>query len=106
MSWVTAAEYTAAEPDPLRPHARRIVDHMNDDHADALVLFCRVLADRPGTARARMVGVDRYGFAVLAADGPDADEVAVRLRFDAPVDTPDAARAAMVELVRRARSAG
>jgi len=106
MSWVTADAYTAAEPDPLRPHAERIVEHMNDDHADALVLFCRVLAGRPETTRARMVGVDRYGFAVLAADGPDADETAVRLRFDAVVDTPDAARAAMVELVRRARAGG
>jgi hypothetical protein len=52
-----------------------------------------------------MVGVDRYGFAVLAADSPDGDEVAVRLRFDAPVDTPDAVRKAMVDLLRRARAA-
>ena len=106
MSWVSAAEYTAAEPDPLRPHAGRIIEHMNDDHADALVLFCRVLADRPDTARARMVGVDRYGFAVLAADGPDADEVAVRLHFDAPMDTADAVRKAMIDLLGRARAAG
>lgn len=104
MSWVTAEDYTAAEPDPLRPHAARIIEHMNDDHADSLVLFCRVYGGRPGTTRARMVGVDRYGFAVLAADGPDADEVAVRLRFDAVTDTPDAARKAMVDLVRKARA--
>lgn len=106
MSWVDAAEYTAAEPDPLRPHADRIIEHMNDDHADALALFCRVLADRPGTAAAEMVGVDRYGFAVLAADGPDGDRVAVRLRFDAPTDTADGVRQAMIELLRRARAAG
>jgi heme iron utilization protein len=106
MSWVGAEEYTAAEPDPLRPHAERIVEHMNDDHADALVLFCRVFGGRPGTARARMVGVDRYGFAVLAADGPDADEVAVRLRFDEPTGTADGVRKAMIELLRRARAAG
>ena len=105
MSWVTAEEYTAAEPDPLRPHAARIIEHMNDDHADALVMYCKVFADRPNTVQARMVGVDRYGFAVLAADRPDGDEVAVRLRFDSPVDTPDAVRKAMVELLRRARSA-
>jgi putative heme iron utilization protein len=104
MSWVTAADYADAEPDPLRPHAARIVEHMNDDHADSLVLFCRVFGGRPETSRARMVGVDRYGFAVLAADGPDADEVAVRLRFDALTDTPDAARKAMVDLVRKARA--
>jgi putative heme iron utilization protein len=102
---VTAAELTAAEPDPLRPDAERIIEHMNDDHADALVLFGKVLADRPDTTRARLIGGDRYGFAVLAADGPDADEVAVRLHFDVPTDTADAARKAMVELVRRPRAA-
>ncbi len=105
MSWVTAGEYTAAEPDPLRPHAGRIIEHMNDDHAEALVLFCRVFGDRPGTAVAEMVGVDRYGFAVLAADDPDGDRVAVRLRFDEPTDTADGVRQAMIALLRRARAA-
>jgi len=106
MSWVTAEEYTAAEPDPLRPHAERIIEHMNDDHAEALVSFCRVFGDRPGTAVAEMVGVDRYGFAVLAADAPDGDRVAVRFRFDEPTDTADGVRQAMIGLLRRARAAG
>jgi heme iron utilization protein len=105
MSWVSAEDYTAAEPDPLRPHARRIVDHMNDDHADALVLFCQVFGGRPDTVEARMVGVDRYGFAVLARDEPGGEETAVRLPFDDRTDSPEAARAAMVALVRRARAA-
>jgi putative heme iron utilization protein len=104
MSWVDAASYAEAEPDPLRQHAERIIAHMNDDHADALVLFCRKFADRPGAAQARMVGVDRYGFAVLAADEPDGQETAVRLPFDEPTDTPDAVRKAMIELLRRART--
>ena len=80
---------------------------MNDDHAGALVLFCRVLAGHPETGRARMVRVDRYGFDVLAApaeDGPDGPgKTSVRLVFDPPCDTPDAVRAAMVALVRTAR---
>jgi putative heme iron utilization protein len=104
MSWVDAASYAAAEPDPLHAHTERIISHMNDDHADALVLFCRRFAERPGTAVARMIGVDRYGFAVLASDEPGGAETAVRLAFDEPTDTPDAVRKAMVELLRRARS--
>jgi heme iron utilization protein len=104
MSWVGADDYAAAEPDPLRPHAERIIAHMNDDHADALVRFCRVFGERPDTATARMVGVDRYGFAVLAADRPGGDEVAVRLRFDAQTDTPDGVRKAMIDLLHRARA--
>ncbi|GAA0897084.1 HugZ family protein [Pseudonocardia zijingensis] len=105
MSWVDAASYTEAEPDPLRPHADRILAHMNDDHADSLVLFCRRFAGRPDTVEARMVAVDRYGFAVLAADEPGGETTAVRLPFDERTDTPDTVRQAMIELVRKARAA-
>jgi heme iron utilization protein len=103
MSWVDASTYTSAEPDPLQPHAARIIEHMNDDHADSLVLFARVFGGRAGTTEARMVGCDRYGFAMLARDVPDGEQTAVRLPFRTLVDSPDAARAAMVELVREAR---
>jgi hypothetical protein len=104
MSWVAAADYARAEPDPLRPHRAGIVDHMNNDHAEALVAFCRVLAGRPDTATARMVDVDRYGFSVLAGDSPDGDLKALRFGFDTPTDTMLGVRTAMVELVRRTRA--
>ena len=103
MSWVSAADYRAAAPDPLRSHADRILDHMNDDHAEALVAFCRVLGGRPEIVEARMVGVDRYGFDVLAAGSSAASPRAMRFGFDATADTPDAVRAAMIALVRRTR---
>lgn len=99
MSWVRAPEYAEAEPDPLVPHVARIVEHMNDDHADALVTFCRVYGERPDTAAAEMTGCDRYGF-TMHADG-----VPLRLPFPRRVDTPDEVRAAMVEMVREARAA-
>lgn len=98
MSWVRAEDYRAAEPDPLVPHVARIVEHMNDDHADALVTFCRVDGGRPDTADAQMTGCDRYGFTVLADGAP------LRLPFPRRVDTPDEVRAAMVEMVRAARA--
>src|ERR1700759_3894855 len=44
VSLVSARGYREAEPDPLTGHVVRIVGHMNDDHAEALVAFCRVLA--------------------------------------------------------------
>src|SRR5687767_3800365 len=37
MDWVTAADYRAAEPDPLADAAAGIVEHMNRDHAEALI---------------------------------------------------------------------
>src|SRR5262249_34672599 len=41
MSWVSAADYLAAEPDPLAPDAAGILKHMNDDHADAVLAYAR-----------------------------------------------------------------
>lgn len=99
MSWVRAEEYAAAEPDPLVPHVAGIVGHMNDDHADALVTFCRVYGERPDAGEAAMTGVDRYGFTVRTGGET------LRLPFPRRVDTPDEVRTAMVELVREARAA-
>lgn len=105
MSWVDAEQYTAAEPDPLRPHSAGIVAHMNDDHPDALVLYCQVQGGRPATSVATLVGVDRYGFAMLARDTEDGDGTAVRLPFPRRVDTPGEVRTAMIELLDAARRA-
>lgn len=105
MSWVGADEYGAAEADPLRPYAEQIIEHMNDDHAEAQVLYCRVFGGRPDTAEARMVTVDRYGFAMLASDTPGGDATAVRLPFGKQVDTVNDVRAAMIDLLKRARAA-
>nr|MDQ3294794.1 DUF2470 domain-containing protein [Actinomycetota bacterium] len=104
MSWVAADGYAAAEPDPLLPHVARIVEHMNDDHAGALVEICRTFGDRPAATAATMTGTDRYGFVVQVVDAPDAGATDVRIPYPRRCDTPDEVRAAMVELVRTARS--
>jgi putative heme iron utilization protein len=106
MSWVSADDHAAAEPDPLRPHVAGIVEHMNDDHADALVAYCRVFGGRAATERAEMVGVDRYGFTMLAHDDGAAERTAVRIPFGRSVDTPGAVRTAMIELLHETRAAG
>jgi putative heme iron utilization protein len=104
MSWVSADDHAAAEPDPLRPHAAGIVEHMNDDHAEALVLYCRTFGGRAATAEAEMVGVDRYGFTMLARDEDADDRTAVRIAFGRSVETAGAVRTAMVDLLREARA--
>ena len=104
MSWVSADDHAAAEPDPLRRHAASVVEHMNDDHPDALVAYCRVFGGRPATGHAEMVGVDRYGFTMLAVDEGTTDRTAVRIPFGRQVDTVGAVRAAMIELLHEARA--
>jgi putative heme iron utilization protein len=101
MSWVDAAAYSAAEPDPLLPHVAGIVEHMNADHGAAMVLYCQVFEGRPATTSARMTGIDRYGFDLLATD--EAGEHHVRLPFAEQVTTPTEARQALVAMVQEAR---
>jgi hypothetical protein len=105
MSWVSADDHAGAEPDPLRPHVAGIVEHMNDDHADALIAYCRVFGGRPATERAEMVSVDRYGFTMLAHQS-DTDRAAVRIPWGRRVDTPGEVRAATIALLREARATG
>lgn len=102
MSWVEAADYAAAEADPLAGEpAVGILEHMNADHADSLVLMARVLGGRADATEAVMTAVDRYGFDVVV-DGPNG-RAALRLGFEAPVAAPAAVRSAMIRLVERAR---
>ena len=101
MSWVDAAAYAVAEPDPLAPFAAGIIGHMNADHGEAQVLYCRHLAGHPDIVAATMSAVDRYGFEMVA-EGP-AGRTTVRLGFPEPCTTGDEVRHAMVAMVREAR---
>ena len=103
MSWVSIDEWRAAEPDPIAPMAAGIIEHMNQDHADALVAYCRTFSRATDTSAATMTGVDRYGFEMSAITerGPRP----IRLAFSAPIQSSEDARREMVELVRRTREA-
>jgi putative heme iron utilization protein len=103
MSWVDPADYARAEPDPLVDAAAGIVEHMNADHADAQVLFCRYFAGRDETTAASMSAVDRYGFEMIAVS--EAGRAAVRLAFPDECATGEEVRVAMVAMVREARAA-
>ena len=102
MSWVSQAEWQAADADPLAPHAAGAIAHMNADHAEAMVLYCKAFSKAIDTTAATMTGVDRYGFDMSAktANGPRP----VRVAFPAPVGTPEELRAALVAMVKDARS--
>lgn len=103
MSWVDASVYAEAEPDPLAAAAAGIIEHMNADHAEAQVLFCRHLVERPDTTEAIMSAVDRYGFEMIAVS--PAGRAAVRLGFPEECTTGEQVRQTMVTLVATARAA-
>ena len=101
MSWVGKAEWQAAEPDPLAPSAAGIITHMNADHADAMVLYCKAFSKATDLASATMTGIDRYGFE-MSADTKEGRRP-IRLAFAKPVSTPDEARVALVAKLEDAR---
>jgi heme oxygenase (biliverdin-IX-beta and delta-forming) len=103
MSWVDPALYAEAEPDPLAGIAAAIIEHMNADHAEAQVLFCRHLLSQPDTTAATMSGVDRYGFEMIAVS--PSGRAAVRLGFTGECTTGIEVRHAMVAMVNNARAA-
>ena len=101
MSWISKADWQAADPDPLGPSAAGTIAHMNADHADALVLYCKAFSRATEIASASMTGVDRYGFdmSVMTPQG----RRPVRLAFERPVSTPEEARAALISMLKDAR---
>lgn len=102
MSWVEPDEYATAAPDPLAAVEVGIVQHMNDDHADALAAIVRdrLAVSEPG--RVRMLSCDRYGFEVELTAG-DHELAFGRIGFDRVLDEPAQARDAMIALTRSAR---
>jgi heme oxygenase (biliverdin-IX-beta and delta-forming) len=102
MSWISQEDWRAAEADPLAPHAAAAIAHMNADHADAMVLYCKAFSRATDTTSATMTGLDQYGFDMSAktAEGPRP----VRVAFAKPVKTPEEVRATLVAMVKDARS--
>ncbi len=102
MGWVAGEEYREAEPDPLREAARSIIEHVNEDHADALLLLSRW----KGVEDAReavMTSVDRLGYQ-LRVQGEERVQ-GLRIPFPEEARTSQRVREMMVEQVRRAREA-
>jgi hypothetical protein len=100
MGWVEAAEYRAARPDPLADAAAGILDHMNRDHADALLTFARVLA-KAEADEATMVAVDRLGFKLRLRRGERVH--AARIPFPREITTAEQTRQVLIEMLRDAR---
>lgn len=100
MGWVEAGEYDEAQPDPLADSAADIIQHMNADHADALVLLTRAFADIEAQ-QASITSVDRLGcqLRLKTVDGVRG----ARLAFFREVRTPGETRDVFVEMLQQAR---
>jgi putative heme iron utilization protein len=97
MGWITAEEFKSAKPDPLVDVAAGILQHMNQEHRKSMV---KLAAHRCGLAAedAEMLSVDRLGFnlRVRTHEGMKG----VRLAYDAPAESAEAVRHALIDMVR------
>ena len=102
MSWIDGTDWHTAQPDPLATTAQDVISHMNNEHADAMVLYCKAFTKATGVAAATMTSVDRYGFemSAMTTEGPRP----VRLAFPSPVNTSQEVRAALVAMLNQART--
>jgi putative heme iron utilization protein len=101
MDWVTSAAYREARPDPLADAATGILDHMNRDHADALIAYARHFADEAAD-EATMTAVDRLGFRLRLRSGERLH--GVRIAFPHEVRTVEESRTVLIEMLAQARA--
>lgn len=98
IHWVEGAEVLGPSGLAIEVQEAGVVEHMNEDHADAIALYANVLLGLEGDGWT-MTGVDAEG-----ADLRRAGQVA-RLPFDKPIADVEGARVELVRLVKRARAA-
>ncbi len=101
MGWVDNSDFKQAVPDPLAEGAAEILEHMNKDHAPAMIDIAR---HEKGVAasEAKMTAVDRLGFH-LRLKTPERVR-SVRIGFPKEVRSSNECRHALVAMVKRARS--
>jgi putative heme iron utilization protein len=99
---VSQADYSSAGADPLAAAEATMVEHMNDDHPDAVLAYARAFGCIMSATRALITTIDRYGFELLAIT-PDGEQ-RVRVGFHGDIMSTEDARRAFIALARNARA--
>lgn len=98
IHWLPGGRLIGPEAPALRDGEADIVEHMNQDHGEALQLYATRLLGRAAGSW-QMTGIDPDGLDLRSGSAT------ARLAFDAPVTDPGAARTTLIQLVARARAA-
>ncbi|OHV06801.1 HugZ family protein [Mycobacterium talmoniae] len=100
MDSATGEDYTAADPDPVAPHAAGAIAHLNADHAESLRAMAQALGGYPDTSSATCTGADRYGLDLRVVT--DRGVAYTRVGYPEPIGSVAELRGAAKELVRLA----
>lgn len=107
MSWVDAAKFVDAQPDPVSKDAKAIraaVSHMNEDHVEANLLLVNKFAvpGLPSPAKtSTMLSIDRFGIDFLT-ETSDGRRMA-RVPFENVLTNPSEIQAVIVAMTKKAR---
>lgn len=81
----------------------RICAHMNDDHADAVLLYAQTFGNFPDAETARMVSIDPQGMDLSAKANGTA--IPVRVAFERELKDAADAHHTLIEMLKQARQA-
>ncbi|MEH2399747.1 DUF2470 domain-containing protein [Nostoc sp.] len=79
----------------------RICKHMNDDHADAIVIYAKAFGGITDANAAQMLSIDAQGMDLTAQVNGEA--VPVRIQFDHVLADAEDAHQTLIAMVKQAR---
>ena len=79
----------------------RICKHMNEDHADAIVLYAQVFGNSPEAEAAEMISIDPQGMDLSAQI--KGTTVPVRINFPRVLKDAEDAHYTLIDMVKQAR---
>lgn len=79
----------------------RICRHMNEDHADAILLYAKVYGNATAATAAEMVSIDAEGMNLLTQ--VDGNKASLRIGFDHVLQDAEDAHQTLIAMVKQAR---
>ncbi len=80
----------------------RICNHMNEDHANAVVLYAQAFGGLTNATAAEMVAIDPQGMDLTAQ--VNGENVPVRIEFDHLLQDAEDAHHTLIAMVKQARA--
>lgn len=91
--------------DPITPAiSDRICKHMNEDHADAILLYAKVYGHLTDATAAQLKSIDPEGMDLTAQ--VSGTPTPVRIAFDHTLQDSEDAHQTLIAMVRQARTQG
>ena len=79
----------------------RICKHMNEDHAEAIVLYAKAFGNTPDAQSARLEAIDPEGMDLTAQVA--GQETSLRIKFDHTLQDSEDAHQTLIAMVKQAR---